>query len=283
VTDLFRYDADSVAIDGHDLPGLKGRFLLEHLPDGAVVLDVGCGSGKMLRTISRYRPAAVLLGCDIRVPTESCNDFEFRRVDPMDGRLPYDDGVVDVALLFDVLEHVTDPADLLREVERVVRPGGSLLAFVPIEGEPVSWYHLFRWLFGQDLYLKTKDHLQAFSHSEVEALVSACFELQQRRYAYHLVGQLMDAGFCALLAFPSISHRFWTESPYHNRSRGPRSLGSRLFATTLVAANAVAWGESTLLAGVRLCSGGVLLEARRPDNGFSSFRCERTASASSPR
>jgi SAM-dependent methyltransferase len=264
VTELFRYEADDVDVDARDLPGLKARFLVDHVPDGTVILDIGCGGGKMLRTISKHRPRSVLLGCDVKEPRATDGGFDFRRVDPADGLLPYEDSVVDVALLFDVLEHVEHPVELLDEVDRVLRPGGLVVAFVPVEGEPFSWYSLFRLVLGNDLYVETKDHLQSFRHAEVEAMIGRHFRLEDRQYAYHVLGQLMDAGFCALLRIPSVKRMFWTESPYHNRTDHPKTFAARWFTRLLMAANAVAWAESKLLARIRFASGGLLLTARRP-------------------
>lgn len=263
VTELFRYEADEVDPAARDLPGLKARFLIEHVPEGAVVLDVGCGGGKMLRTISKHRPRAVLLGCDVKEPSRT-NGFEFRSVDGDQGLLPYEDSRIDVAVLFDVLEHVYEPVRLLDEVDRVLRPGGLMVAFVPVEGEPISWYSLFRRLLGSDLYVQTKDHVQSFRHAEVEALIARHFHIEDRQYSYHLVGQLMDAAFCALLRIQCVNRMFWTESPYHNRADRPKSFAARCFTSLLVGANAVAWAESRLLASIRATSGGVLVAARRP-------------------
>jgi 2-polyprenyl-3-methyl-5-hydroxy-6-metoxy-1,4-benzoquinol methylase len=261
VTELFRYEAETVDVTARDLPGLKGRYLFDHVPDGGVVLDVGCGGGKMLRTLALHRPSATLLGCDLKVPAEPCEDFDFRVVSS-DGVLPYHDASVDTALIVDVLEHVADPSALLDEVGRVIRPGGMLVAFVPAEGQPLSFYRLFRMLLGNDLYAETKDHVQAFRRSDVAALLGPKFHIEQRRYAYHLFGHMMDATFCAMLRVPAVKQMFWTESPYHNRPHH-RSLAARIFATSLIAANRVAWLESTLLARVPLTSAGILVAARR--------------------
>jgi SAM-dependent methyltransferase len=205
----------------------------------------------------------VLLGCDVREPGDAGGGFAFRVMDPEDGLLPYDDSLIDVALIVDVLEHVDKPAMLLDEVHRVVRPGGLLLAFVPVEGEPWSWYSLFRLLLGRDLYALTKDHVRAFRHAEVDAMIARHFLVEERRYAYHLVGQLLDATFCAMLRVPVIKQMFWTVSPFHNRATCPKTFAQRCLQRLLVAGNAVAWAESKLLARVRLGSGGVLVAARR--------------------
>jgi SAM-dependent methyltransferase len=45
--------------------------------------------------------------------------------------MPYADGAFDVVLAFDVLEHVEDDADAVREISRVLRPGGFFIFTVP--------------------------------------------------------------------------------------------------------------------------------------------------------
>jgi SAM-dependent methyltransferase len=258
----FHYGTETVDIAARDLPGLKARYVVDHVPEGAVVLEIGCGGGKMLRTVAAHRRPAALLGCDVAKPDPLPEDFEFTLVEP-DGRLPYDDATVDVVLVVDVLEHVDDPPGLLGEVHRVLRRDGRLVAFVPVEGEPVGWYALFRRLFGRDLYARTKGHVQAFRHRDLDALLSSRFQIDDRRYAYHAVGALMDAAFCASLSIERVRTLFWRETPYYNASDGPRPLPVRVFVGVLRAANAVVWAESRLLSRVRTGSAGVLLAARR--------------------
>ena len=262
ITPSFHYEADDVDVKSHDLPGLKARFLLDQLPDGGVVLEVGCGGGKMLRTIAKHRPRAVLLGCDVNVPSRADMGFEFQQLDRDRVQLPYPDRSVDIALLFDVLEHVREPGRVVAEIARVVRPGGLLIAFVPAEGEPISWFSLFRFALGHDLYAVTKDHIQAFRHSEIEDMIGQHFHIEKRQYAYHPLGQLMDALFFASLRIPKINRLYWTQSPFHASGDRPRSLVGRCFGGVLVAANAVAWAESRLLSRVRVGSTGILLTAR---------------------
>ena len=79
--------SDVVDITARDLPGLKAAFAVEHVADGSVVLDVGCGGGKMLRTIRVHRPGVTLLGCDIKEPADINGEFAFTALDRSTGLL----------------------------------------------------------------------------------------------------------------------------------------------------------------------------------------------------
>lgn len=261
VSQEFQYATEVVDVGARDLPGVKAAFVVERVDDNSVVLDVGCGGGKTLRTISIHRHGVELLGCDVKQPADINGDFAFRELDGSTGLLPYDDAAVDTALVLDVLEHVERPQKVLEEIARVLRPGGKLIAFVPIEGERLSWYRAFRAVLGQDLYVRTKTHVNAFTHDQVEQMLDDRFIVEERRYLYHFFGQLMDAGLCAALTLASVRRAFWTHSPYHGESAAPSSTLGRLVATVFRAANLAAWYESRLLMRVRTTSSGVLVAA----------------------
>jgi len=101
------------------------------------LLDVGTGTGEVLRQLSRRpgRPREVI-GVDTsaamlaRVP-ELPTPWSVRQGDARD--LPFADGEFDVAVVSYVL-HVLPRADLplaLRELARVVRPGGRIVTITP--------------------------------------------------------------------------------------------------------------------------------------------------------
>jgi SAM-dependent methyltransferase len=81
---------------------------------GARVLDVGCGD----RPYAELFPGAV--GFD--VPGNPHADLHGSLES-----IPVDDASFDVALCLQVLEHVPDPGAAVRELHRVVRPGGRVL------------------------------------------------------------------------------------------------------------------------------------------------------------
>ncbi len=103
--------------------------LLALLEPDLVVGDLGCGTGQMARTLAPFvgrvigvdASAAMLQMARARSPA----GVELRA-----GRLealPIADGELDVALMFLVLHYVVDPAQVLKEAARALKPGGRLL------------------------------------------------------------------------------------------------------------------------------------------------------------
>jgi SAM-dependent methyltransferase len=91
------------------------RRLAEVIPQGARVLDVGCGDGLICKLIGEKRPDLSLEGIDVLVRPET-----FVPVKPFDGkRIDEADGAFDVVMFVDVLHHTDDPEALLREAARV--------------------------------------------------------------------------------------------------------------------------------------------------------------------
>jgi SAM-dependent methyltransferase len=114
----------------------RARWLIEALElDGAPqarVLDVGCGPGWYLHAISRlYGNDLTAVDADpARVDAASALAVaEVRLGDAQE--LPFADATFDRVLMSEVLEHLPDDARALREVHRVLRPGGILALSVP--------------------------------------------------------------------------------------------------------------------------------------------------------
>lgn len=105
-----------------------GLRLLERLPtDGArVVLDLGTGTGTLLPAIAARAPQALVLGIDRAEGMIRRADPSFARAVADATRLPLGDASVDAAVLAFMLFHLPGPDTGLREVHRVLRPGGEL-------------------------------------------------------------------------------------------------------------------------------------------------------------
>ncbi|MEO8690149.1 MAG: methyltransferase domain-containing protein [Solirubrobacteraceae bacterium] len=105
--------------------GLRPRTLVE----------IGCGDGALLAELGERWVAPVLDGFELSPPAAELARARTirgaRRIEAYDGsRVPADDGAYDLAVLSHVLEHVEDPAPLLREAARVA---AAVLVEVPLE------------------------------------------------------------------------------------------------------------------------------------------------------
>jgi SAM-dependent methyltransferase len=102
---------------------------------GGRVLDLGCGRGPTLRALSQRAPRSTLVGVDRAA--EALRDLPKAvagHAGPVLGieadlraDLPFADGSMDVVVSYNTLECVPDPARLLSEVHRVLRPGGRVV------------------------------------------------------------------------------------------------------------------------------------------------------------
>jgi SAM-dependent methyltransferase len=98
--------------------------------DHLSVLDVGCGTGLMLDALRRHaRPVGVDFS-DLAMKYCAQRGIE-RLVCARVEALPFGDGSFDLLLALDLLEHLDDDAALMREMWRLLRPGGYLLISVP--------------------------------------------------------------------------------------------------------------------------------------------------------
>jgi ubiquinone/menaquinone biosynthesis C-methylase UbiE len=125
--------------------------LLPHLKPGMTLLDVGCGPGTITCSFAPYiSPGGRIVGIDpsasvIREAQEyaseqgvSTNTVSFQQADG--GSLPFEDGSFDVVHSHQVLLHVKDPISLLREMARVVRRPGGLVALKEADLGTFVWY-----------------------------------------------------------------------------------------------------------------------------------------------
>ena len=100
-----------------------------HLLPHARILDLGCGSGEMLRNLAA-RGYTCLFGLDISPPLGS-SAIRYLEGDMDACATGFENGSTDLILAVEVLEHVENMGVLLKEVARILKPGGWLLATTP--------------------------------------------------------------------------------------------------------------------------------------------------------
>jgi len=178
------------------LPGLKLRYCLDDLRSvGGSCLDVGCGAGAIAKAIKRERPDLSVCGVDV-----SRSAIARARADPQGvdfristaTRLPFADASFDAVTIFDVLEHLEQPETVLKEIARVLRPGGLFHIALPLEGQRGTIYPFLAWL-GWDGKRRHSGHIQAFDRAGFRRMAgSVGLPVQRVRWSFHPLFALID-------------------------------------------------------------------------------------------
>ena len=177
---------------------VRDAYLAAGLGPDSKILDVGCATGGMMRVmegLGRFtgldaNPKAAAMararsGNPVIVGDATC--------------LPFEDATFDGVTAMDVLEHIQDHEAAVREIRRVLKPGGPLIATVPCHPALFS---------AHDVALH---HVRRYTRPEFLAL-------------------LRDGGFTiervtwtnSLLYPVAAAHRFWARL-LHGKDGGPRS------------------------------------------------------------
>jgi 2-polyprenyl-3-methyl-5-hydroxy-6-metoxy-1,4-benzoquinol methylase len=175
---------------------------------GGVVLDVGCGGGGLAEALrgqfQRY------VGCDLVAydgfPREGAT---FVQADLEHPPYPLEDGAADAVVSVETIEHLENPRAFVRELARLVKPGGTVLATTPNQLSVLS-----------KLTLLTKNQFNAFQEAPglYPTHLTALLEVDLRRIA-------REAG----LVEVEIHYSGFGRVPFTARA-WPRPLGGRAFS-----------------------------------------------------
>ena len=165
--------------------------------EGRRVLDLGCGVGEYVRAFARQ--GAQAYGCDIERPR-----LAQARARGAPGvmlaageRLPLRDGALDVVVLNEVIEHVQDDLETMREVSRVLAPGGVAVIYAPNRLYPFETHGVYlgkRYIFGnipfvnwlpKSLRNRLAPHARVYSAGEIERVaVQRGLRMVHHSYVY---------------------------------------------------------------------------------------------------
>lgn len=170
---------------------LRIRKIRPHIPKSAVLCDIGCGPGaQLLRDLSRYIKEGI--GLDKKVEARRFGNIMLKNVELLE-ELPLPDKSADIVTMLAVLEHLEKPVEILREVKRILKPGGQLLITVPTPPNKLVGEFLAYRLHLIDA-AEYQDHKRYYSKELLKKhLWEAGFDISQAKLKYFELGMNLFA------------------------------------------------------------------------------------------
>ena len=171
---------------------------------GKRVLDLGCGVGEYVRAFARR--GARPLGSDVATArlVEASKRVASTGTEGVQGflaaageALPFRDASMDVIVLNEVIEHVADDRATLREIARVLTPGGTCVLYAPNRLYPFETHGIYwrgRYIFGNIPLVnwlpdfarnRLVPHARAYLHNDWRRLIAGTsLRLVDQTYVY---------------------------------------------------------------------------------------------------
>jgi len=167
---------------------LKWPMLSKYIPttDGVSILDFGCGNGEIIGEMKKINLTAQFTGLDVshtalqEAKKKNSQDSFFQISDG--GEFPIPDNSINFVFSSEVIEHVYDTENAVKEISRVLRPGGVVLMTTPFHG---FLKNLSITLLNFDKHFNpTGSHVRFFSKKTLSALFLK-FDLTPKKYEYY--------------------------------------------------------------------------------------------------
>jgi SAM-dependent methyltransferase len=221
--------ADAMAVQRPTKYKLVREFLGDSL---GVAADIGCGPGVFIRYMSAR--ANHVLAADIdsgsleRVRLRHKNLINVEFIVTGADALPFPDEHLDTILLLEVLEHLVDDSAAVREMSRVLRPGGRLVLSVPVPPGEVdhdtAWGH----------------KREGYNLSEIKSLlITNGFEVEKHSFAEFKFSRRAAQGirwWRKAIRLPAPIFLAWIAYLDHFLDSSKGQTGSQLPATVIVLA-----------------------------------------------
>ena len=169
--------SDDVYVHGHHESVLRShtwrtidnsaKYLEKYLVGNSRLLDVGCGPGTITIDFAKRLSEGTVLGIDtsheiIEKARFASQEFELRNCSFDIGNtyhLNFEDDTFDIVHAHQLLQHLTNPVEAIKEMRRVVRPGGIValrdadyggMIWAPTDSKLDDWMYLYQRMTGKN-------------------------------------------------------------------------------------------------------------------------------------
>jgi len=138
----FDYFEERKGATAHDERRVR-EFVISKIPENAnSILDVGCGNGWVAKEFLPKGKQVYSLDISVTNPDKAKKLYPFEKhfgVAADSFHLPFSDNTFDCVNASEIIEHVYDPVEFVKELFRVVKKGGSLVITTPYK-EKIIYY-----------------------------------------------------------------------------------------------------------------------------------------------
>lgn len=224
-------------------------FDIFRIGEGERILDIGCGSGRHSWHVCKLDHCS-LWAMDYDLESLQKNKYMLAEIERENGgdkkwavmqgnamTLPFKDGMFDKIICSEVLEHVLDDEQGLRELVRVLKDGGTMAASVPAF-LPESIY----WKISEDYHTNPGGHIRIYRQRELLDMLKrnhlAVYAIRHK-HAFHTPYWLLRCLFGVKnekARIPALYHKFlaWEIDGKPRLFRRLEDLLDHLFAKSLV-------------------------------------------------
>src|SRR3990170_431724 len=160
------------------IPGIIERHKVVKL---GRMIDIGCGRGSTALFFKDFFNEVYATDMDCYLSEEAKAKLKFLRVDLNFEKFPYLDGYFDLVTALQVIEHLENPFQVMRETHRVLRPGGFFIISIP---NPFQITNRLKFLFGGNVgrYTLDNNHLLFLTRDVFKKTYLAKFDLIETIY-----------------------------------------------------------------------------------------------------
>lgn len=158
------------------------------------ILDIGCGMGHTSLLLSKLTPQ--LVGIDISAEGVKVSKERVNRgfVVADSVRLPFRDECFDCVVMKDVLEHIENDLQAIREVHRVLKYKGILVLYIPYSlDDSISFESIVKKVFGYSIDDKV-GHVRRYKECEIKEKLKYFEILETFYFAHFLFGVISIFG-----------------------------------------------------------------------------------------